>query len=873
MSAETPLMRQYNDIKSRYPGSILFFRMGDFYEMFGDDAVVASKVLQITLTSRNKNKGEKMPLCGVPYHAADAYIAKLIKSGHRVAVCEQVEDPRTAKGIVKREVIRVITPGTVLEDNLLSSSENNFLMAVSPLRQRVGIAALDISTGEFYASELPEDDTARLMSEIARVDPKEILLPEGSTGKGPGALINEDRPERLSTLDDWSFDPEGCERRLQEQFGVATLDGFGLAGMDSAISAAGAALGYLAENQPAALTNITRINVRNLGSYMYMDENTMRNLELVQSPSGRKGTLIDRLDRTVTSMGARRLRSWLTQPQLDLHEIRSRHEAVGELVEGFSMRDRLRENMKYVYDLERLMARIASGVAGPRDMAALRSSLEALPLVKATVADVWSQRIGELNSAISDHAGLSSMIGRAIEDEPPANLKDGGVIRQGYSAELDELRGYSLDGKGLIARIEADERQSTGIDSLKVKYNKVFGYYIEVTKPNLPRVPDYFIRKQTLVNAERFVTPELKEYEEKVLGAEERIAEIEASLFAALREEAASHATDVQRTSEALSELDALASFAESAVENGYTRPDMDDSDVIRITDGRHPVVEALTGRERYVPNDTLLDRAENRLLIITGPNMAGKSTYMRQVALIVLMAQVGSFVPAASAGIGLVDRIFTRVGASDNIARGQSTFMVEMNETANILHNATPKSLIIMDEIGRGTSTFDGVSIAWAVAEHIHDKARLGARTLFATHYHELTELAATCPGIKNYNISVREWKDEIVFLRKIVEGGADKSYGIQVARLAGLPRELLGRARAILRNLERSEYDAAGKPTIAGHAASETEGQMDIFASQPTYDILCELDSIDIMDMTPLEALMKLGELKDRAARIKDG
>ncbi len=872
MSGETPLMRQYTEIKNRYPGSILFFRMGDFYEMFGDDAVVASKVLQITLTSRNKNKGEKVPLCGVPYHAADAYIAKLIKAGHRVAVCEQVEDPKTAKGIVKREVIRVITPGTVVEDNLLSSSENNFLMAVAPIRSRIGIAALDISTGEFYLSELGEDDTGRLMSELVRTDPKEILVPDSARTKGPASRIDTEYPELINVMDDWSFDPENCRQKLLDHFRVATLDGFGVEGMDSAVAAAGAAIAYLGENQPAALTNVTRLRARNLGSYMVIDDSTMRNLELTVSPSGRKGTLLDRLDRTVTSMGARRLKSWLTRPQLELHEIRSRHEVVDELGQNFAMRDRLRENLKGVYDIERLMARIASGVAGPRDLAALKSSLEAIPIVRATIAESWSLRLNELKGAFSDHVELKELIAAALVDEPPANLKDGGVIRPGYSAELDELRGYSSEGKGLIARIEARERQNTGIDSLKVRFNKVFGYYIEVTKANLGRVPEYFIRKQTLVNAERFVTPELKEYEEKVLGAEERILELEASLFSALRDEAATHAAEVQKTAEALSALDTLASFAESAVENGYAMPEMDETDVIRIEAGRHPVVEALTGRERYIPNDTLLDGEDNRLLIITGPNMAGKSTYMRQVALIALMAQVGSFVPATSARIGLVDRIFTRVGASDNIAHGQSTFMVEMNETANILNNSTSKSLIILDEIGRGTSTFDGVSIAWAVAEYIQDKDKIGARTLFATHYHELTELAATYPGIKNYNISVREWKDEIVFLRKIVEGGADKSYGIQVARLAGLPRELLSRARDILRNLERTEYDAAGKPALAGGKNALTEGQMDIFATLPGDDLIDELDRLDVMNMTPLEALTRLSELKEKASRTRN-
>jgi len=871
LSTDTPLMRQYKDIKSRYPGSILFFRMGDFYEMFGDDAIVASKALAITLTTRGKSEGAAIPLCGVPYHAADGYIAKLIRAGHKVAVCEQVEDPRFAKGIVKREVIRVITPGTIIEDNLLDSGENNFLMAVAHTARRIGLASLDISTGEFYVAEIPEDDTERFASEVGRVAPKEILIPKASHGKPPLTTLDGKYLERLNPLDDWSFDAGNGRRKLLDHFGMGSLDGFGVEAMEAGIAAAGAAFGYVMETQPPAVSNITRLRLRSLGSYMTLDESTRRNLEITESPSGREGTLISRLDDTVTSMGARMLKSWLTHPQLELIEVRSRHEAVAELAGNFLMRDRLRENLKGVHDLERLMARIASGVAGPRDISALRNSLSVLPLVRATIAEAWSLRVTELRDGFSDHPELKEMIEAALVDEPPVNLKDGGVIREGYDSRLDELRSYCFDGKGLIAAIEADEREKTGIESLKVKFNRVFGYYIEITRPNLPKVPYYFIRKQTLVNAERFITPELKEYEEKVLGAEEKILELEASIFAELRAEAARHAASVQNTAGSLSQLDVLASFAETATENGYVRPDMDESDRITITDGRHPVIEALTGRDRFVPNDTRLDCEDNRLIIITGPNMAGKSTYMRQVALIVLMAQVGSFVPAGSAGIGIVDRIFTRVGASDNIARGQSTFMVEMNETANILNNATAKSLIILDEIGRGTSTFDGVSIAWAVAEYIQDKAKIGARTLFATHYHELTELAVTYPGIKNCNISVREWKDEIVFLRKIVEGGADKSYGIQVARLAGLPRELLSRAKEILANLERTEYDAAGQPTIAKPKETVTGFQMDIFAAGHEDGLIDELESIDIMNITPIEALNRLGELKEKASKAR--
>ncbi|MBI5694860.1 MAG: DNA mismatch repair protein MutS [Nitrospirae bacterium] len=867
MSAETPLMRQYNDIKKKYPGAILFFRMGDFYEMFGDDAIVASKALEITLTSRSKNADEKIPLCGVPYHAADVYIAKFIAKGFKVAVCEQVEDPRSAKGIVKREVIRVITPGTLLEDNLLTASDNNFLMAMTVLRRRVGLAFTDISTGEFFVSEIPEDDVERLISELYRIDPKELLLPKAASAKGALAEAARVFRERVNLMDDWSFDEDGGRTRLLEHFGTESLDGFGVEGMDAGVAAAGAAFGYLAETQAQSVTNITRIRAYNTETYMVLDEAARRNLELTESISGITGTLIGRLDCTVTSMGSRRLKSWLLHPLLDLREIRARHEAVEDLVENYAMRTSLRENLKGVYDLERLMARISSGVAGPRDLSALRASLSFVPVVKDTAAGTVSARLKALHESLSDHRELRDLIETAVVDEPPATLKDGGVIRPGFSSELDEIRGYCNEGKGLIARIEAEERSKTGIDTLKVRFNKVFGYYIEITRTHLAKVPEYFIRKQTLVNAERYITPELKEYEEKVLGAEERILELEGTLFAEVRTEAARYAAEVQTTAEALSEMDALAAFAEDAVSRGYVRPVMDDAGVMEITDGRHPVVEEITGRERFIPNDTYLDTDGNRLLIITGPNMAGKSTYMRQVALIVLMAQTGSFVPAKAARLGIVDRIFTRVGASDNIARGQSTFMVEMNETANILNNATSRSLIILDEIGRGTSTFDGLSIAWAVAEYIHDKAKVGARTLFATHYHELTELANSYPGIKNYNIAVREWRDEIVFLRKIVEGGSDKSYGIQVARLAGLPAEVLARAKEILTALERSEFGHAGSPASTVDTGAGASPQLDLFAVKPDAGLADEFSEIDVLNMTPLQALAKLGELKERA------
>ncbi len=865
MSLDTPLMRQYMEIKKKHQGEILFFRMGDFYEMFGEDAIKASRVLEIALTTRNKNSDEPVPLCGVPYHAADAYIAKLIKRGFKVAVCEQVEDPKTAKGIVKREVIRVITPGTLLEDNLLTPSENNFLLSIAPFKKKIGLAFIDISTGEFYLAEFADSEREKLLGEVERIAPSEILLPSGAADKEPLSEIRQRYKERIDLSDDWRFDPGDGESRLLEHFGVGSLDGFGVAGMSAALAAASAAFLFLSETQGKSLKNIRKVRAHKPASYMMLDETALKNLEVIESPSGRDGTLLHCLGRTVTSMGGRRLSSWLVRPLMDLHAIALRHEAVAELADNFSTRDMLRDSLKGISDLERLMGRICSGVAGPRDLASLRNSLDALPKVRAAIAESGALRLSELKSVFSDNRELRALLGEALSDEPPPALKDGGVIRAGYNPELDELRKYFSDGRGIIAGIEAEERAKTGIDTLKVRYNKVFGYYIEITRAHMARAPDYFIRKQTLVNAERYITPKLKEYEEKVLGAGERMLELEARLFAELREQVSLYAAAVQATAEVIAELDVLASFAEAAVSRGYVRPEMDGGDAIEIREGRHPVVEEVVGREKFVPNDCRLD-SDTKLAIITGPNMAGKSTYMRQVALIVLMAQAGSFVPAASARLGISDRIFTRVGAADNIARGQSTFMVEMNETANILNNATGKSLVILDEIGRGTSTFDGLSIAWAVAEFIHENIR--ARTLFATHYHELTTLASTLAHAKNFNVSVKEDKDEIIFLRKIIEGGTDRSYGIQVARLAGLPGEVISRAKEILCDLEKKSHD--GSETHP-HKGDGKPGQPDLFSPVVDYTFADELSVVDILNLTPLQALKQLSELKEQAMKLK--
>ncbi|MHB8173748.1 MAG: DNA mismatch repair protein MutS [Nitrospirota bacterium] len=867
MSLDTPLMRQYREIKKKHQGEILFFRMGDFYEMFGEDAIKASKVLEIALTTRNKNSDDPIPLCGVPYHAADVYIAKLIKRGFKVAVCEQVEDPKTAKGIVKREVIRVITPGTLLEDNLLTPSENNFLLSIAPYKKKIGLAFVDISTGEFYLAEFAENEQEKLFGELERIAPSEILLPRGAAEKEPLSEIYRRYKERVDLSEDWQFDSDTGEQKLLDHFGVSSLDGFGVSGMDAALASANAAFVFLSETQAKALTNIRKVRAHNPASYMVLDETALKNLEVIVSPSGKEGTLINCLDKTVTSMGTRRLTSWLIRPLMDLHAITLRHEAVAELAENYSMRDSLRDSLKQIADLERLMGRICSGVAGPRDLAALRNSLQALPKIREAIAESGALRLSELKSVFSDNSELRGLLEKALSDEPPPTLKDGGVIRTGYNPELDELRIYFSNGRGIIAGIEASERAKTGIDSLKVRYNKVFGYYIEITRTRLAKVPDYFIRKQTLVNAERYITPELKEYEEKVLGAEERMLELEGRLFAELREQAANYAAAVQATAEVIAELDVLASLAEAAVSRGYVRPEVDDTDIIEIREGRHPVVEEMAGREKFVPNDCRLD-SETKLAIITGPNMAGKSTFMRQTALIVLMAQAGSFVPASYARIGAADRIFTRVGASDNIARGQSTFMVEMNETANILNNATQRSLVILDEIGRGTSTFDGLSIAWAVAEFIHDNIK--AKTLFATHYHELTSLASTLANAKNFNVSVKEWKEEIVFLRKILEGGTDRSYGIQVARLAGLPREVVSRAKEILLDLEKKSYD---KSETHPHKNNGKADQFELFTPKMDYALADELSGVDILNLTPLDALGKLSELKERAMKLKGG
>jgi DNA mismatch repair protein MutS len=867
MAEQTPMMRQYLEIKSGYPDAILFFRMGDFYEMFLDDALCASRVLDIALTSRNKGSGDEIPFCGIPYHSAAPYVAKLIETGHKVAICEQVEDPKQTKGIVRREVVRVVTPGLLIESESLVPDENNFLLALCEASGGSwGCAWLDVSTGEFRATEQLNAPAA--LAEAVGINPREILL---SDDLDKESLLPELRGflgERIiSHAPAWIYDRDYAATLLCEHFGVASPDALGLDGSPTALLAAAAALYYLRENRKAALPHIRDIIVSRRSQHLALDPATRRNLEITASMAEgkRSGSLLGCLDRTGTAMGARRLKQWLSYPLVELEPIRKRLDAVEELLEYPALREDLVARFKQVADLERLNGRIGMASAGGRDLRALHDSLVHLPPLLERLNGVQSQLLQSLQGSIDLLEDICRLVSGGIIESPPFSLREGGIIAPGYNDELDELRAISSQGKGFIARLEAQERARTGISTLKIRYNRVFGYSIEVTKSNLANVPADYIRRQTLANAERYITEELKNYEEKVLGAEERICTLEFTLFQEIREQVAAQAERISRSADGLAILDVLVSLATVAGERNYCKPKVDDEDVIDIRDGRHPVIEAMNLGERFVPNDTQLDGESNQLLMITGPNMAGKSTYMRQVALITLMAQAGSFVPAAEARIGIADRIFTRVGAGDNLARGQSTFMLEMMEAAGILRNATPRSLIIMDEIGRGTSTFDGVSIAWAVAEYIHDTPSCRSRTLFATHYHELTELATTRERIKNFTVAVREWNDQVIFLRTIIPGGASHSYGIQVARLAGMPADVIERAKEILRNLESGEFEE-GAPRLAKSSkkpAREPSPQFSLFENSE--DLLRQrLKKITIATLTPLEALNLLDELK---------
>ncbi len=867
MAEQTPMMRQYLEIKSGYPDAILFFRMGDFYEMFLDDALLASRVLDIALTSRNRGSGDEIPFCGVPYHSVAPYIARLIETGHKVAICEQVEDPKQAKGIVRREVVRVVTPGLLIESESLVPDENNYLLALCEASGgNWGCAWLDVSTGEFRATELAGATAA--LAEAVGINPREILLSDTLDRETLPPDLRSFLNERIvSRAPAWIYDRDYAATLLCGHFGAASPEALGLEGAPAALLAAAAALYYLRENRKAALPHIRDILVSRRSQHLALDPATRRNLEITASMAEgkRTGSLLGCLDRTGTAMGARRLKQWLSYPLIEPEPIRQRLDAVEELLESSTLREELAARLKNVADLERLNGRIGMASASGRDLRALHDSLVHLPLLLDRLAEVQASLLQSLMVTVDPLDDICRLVARGIIESPPFSLREGGIIATGYNDELDELRAISSEGKGFIARLEAQERARTGISTLKIRYNRVFGYSIEVTKSNLAAVPADYIRRQTLANAERYVTSELKNYEEKVLGAEERICTLEFTLFQEIRELVAAQAERIARTADGLAILDVLLSLASIAGERSYCKPLVDESDVIDIRDGRHPVIEAMKLGERFVPNDTLLDAESNQLLMITGPNMAGKSTYMRQVALITLMAQAGSFVPASEARIGIADRIFTRVGAGDNLARGQSTFMLEMMEAAGILRNATPRSLIIMDEIGRGTSTFDGVSIAWAVAEYIHDIPTCRSRTLFATHYHELTELAATRERIKNFTVAVREWNDQIIFLRTIIPGGASHSYGIQVARLAGMPADVIERAKEILHNLESGEFEE-GAPRLAKSSKKpprEPSPQFSLFETSED-QLRQRLKKLNIATLTPLEALNLLDELK---------
>ena len=868
------MMEQYLRLKKEHEDALLFFRMGDFYEMFFDDAKIASKILGLTLTARNHGKSESIPLAGVPHHALDTYLSRLIKAGMRVAICEQTEDPKRAKGIVKREVVEVVSPGTALAEGLLDGRLNNYLLGLCGDEKRCGLCVADLSTGEFSAAEVP---SSSLWEEIERTGPAEILVPQ----KWADAFFEEFQTRFPSLLltraEDWTFGYDFAYDALREHFGVASLKGFDCEDLTVGVCAAGGVLTYLLENQRASLAHIGRLSHRRSTEHMVLDPSTQRNLELI-SPlreAGREGTLLSVLDRTKTPMGARMLRTWLTHPLKDADRIRRRLDAVEEFVADPGGRDEIAIVLRDVGDVERILARICCGRASPRDLVGLKDALNQLPRLRTCLEGRTSELLRRAwEKGLPDLSEVVGWIEEAIVDDPPISITEGGIFRDGCDEELDELRKVRSGGQSWVARLQTHERSRTGIGSLKVGYNRAFGYYIEVTKPNLSKVPEEYIAKQTLVNAERFITPELKEWESKILGAEERINELERDLFVALRSKVAERAREIQTAARAIAGVDVLAALADGATMYEYVRPEVDEGEIIEISEGRHPAVERLIPDGEFVPNDTHMDRSQDQILIVTGPNMAGKSTFIRQIGLIVLLAQIGSFVPAKSAHIGVVDRIFTRVGASDNLARGESTFLVEMNEAANILNNATDRSLVLLDEVGRGTSTFDGLSIAWAMTEHLHNSPKARPRTLFATHYHELTELENTLSRVRNYNVAVRERGDQVVFLRKIVPGSCDHSYGIYVAQLAGLPSEVIDRATEVLRELEQDGTEADRPASQRRRRVPKADDQqMSLFGSpQETPEservILEELKQFNVSSTTPLQALIKLDEWKRRLA-----
>ena len=877
MAALTPMMQQYMAIKEQYKDCILFYRLGDFYEMFYDDALTASRELEITLTGKNCGQEERAPMCGVPYHAVDVYLNKLVAKGYKVAICEQAEDPKQAKGIVKREVIRIVTPGTNLSQQALDEGRNNYLMCLVYDNNQFGLAITDISTGDFYTTEVAT--LKELYDEIHRFSPSEIICNDSFYMSGASLDDFKDRLHvSVSTLDTWYMDEAVSVQKIKEHFKVASLDGLGLTDFPSGTLAVGALLLYLYETQKNTLDNLTKITPYRSGGYMIIDSATNRNLELIETlrEKQKKGSLLWVLDKTKTAMGARLMRNWIEQPLIEKKKITARQDAVEELYNDMITREEIREYLNAVYDLERLVTRISYRTANPRDLIAFKTSLGMIPPVKQLLSQAKSAELKEIDERMDCLEDIYDLIEKSIQDEPPIMIREGGMIKEGYNEDVDKFRLSRTEGKTWLAELEAREKEKTGIKNLRVRYNKVFGYYLEVTNSYKELVPEDWTRKQTLANAERYITSELKELEDMILGAEDKLAALEYDLYCEVRDSIGEQVVRIQETAKAIAHLDVLASLACVAQSNDYVRPSINTKGVIDIQGGRHPVVEKMNNNQMFIDNDTYLDNKNHRISIITGPNMAGKSTYMRQSALIVLMAQIGSFVPAKSANIGIVDRIFTRVGASDDLASGQSTFMVEMTEVANILRNATSRSLLILDEIGRGTSTFDGLSIAWAVVEHISNPKLLGAKTLFATHYHELTELEGKLDSVNNYCIAVREQGDDIIFLRKIIRGGADKSYGIQVARLAGVPDSVIDRAKEISSWLEETDVTDKAKNLQVRTSAKKkevvreavpAEKQMSLFDIYPAdHPVLKELAGLDVSNMTPIQALNTLYELQKR-------
>ncbi len=876
MAGMTPMMQQYVETKKQYKDCILFYRLGDFYEMFFDDAKLVSKELELTLTGKDCGMEERAPMCGVPYHAVDGYLNKLVSKGYKVAICEQVEDPKLAKGLVKREVIRIVTPGTNLNAQALEESRNNYIMCISHFPNNIGIAIADVTTGDFYMTEV--DGLSKLMDELYKYMPTEIICNDALMMSG---MDVEDLKNRLKIavypLEPWYFDEDGCRKCLMEHFKVNTLAGLGLEDFPSGLTASGVLMQYLLETQKTQLTHITHITPYLASRYMLLDSSTRRNLELTETlrEKQKRGSLLWVLDRTKTAMGARQLRTDIEQPLINMEDINDRLDTIEQLSKNTVSRDEIREYLNPIYDMERLLGRVSYKSANPRDLISFANSMEMLPHIKTVLKDFDTKLLQEIDKQIDGLEDLFQLIKQSICEEPPVTIREGGIIREGFDEDIDRLRRAKTEGKSWLAQLEETDRERTGIKGLKIKYNKVFGYYFEVTNSFRHLVPDDYVRKQTLVNAERYTTPRLKELEDTILNAEDKLNVLEYDMFCKIRDDIAAQLERIQKTAKAVARLDVFSALSVVAEQNHYVRPELNDKGIIDIKEGRHPVVEKMIDHDMFVSNDTFLDNANHCIAVITGPNMAGKSTYMRQSALIVLMAQLGSFVPAKSANIGIVDRIFTRVGASDDLASGQSTFMVEMNEVANILRNATPKSLLVLDEIGRGTSTFDGLSIAWAVIEHISNKKILGAKTLFATHYHELTELEGKMNNVNNYCIAVKEKGDDIIFLRKIIKGGADRSYGIQVAKLAGVPDMVIDRAKEIADQLSDNDItekvqsiavDTKGDKKKPKHYDDVDLGQMTLFDTVKDEDIVNELKEIDISNLTPLDALNTLYRLQNK-------